>query len=110
MTKVHELANGVRVVADPVPGFQTLALTVAAGRGARSEGEAEAGVEGTSAGVAPSAAAGGVARVVEAEDAAAETRLAAGPLTVKGCPVFDGDAGRASPILLSLSPIELPRR
>src|SRR5580704_10209608 len=43
MTKVHELANGVRVVADSVPGFQTLALTVAAGRGARSEGEAEAG-------------------------------------------------------------------
>src|SRR5580658_11129734 len=43
MTKVHELANGVRVVADPVPGFQTLALTVAAGRGARSEGEGEAG-------------------------------------------------------------------
>jgi predicted Zn-dependent peptidase len=40
---VHTLSNGVRVVADPVPGFQTLALTVAAGRGARSEGEAEAG-------------------------------------------------------------------
>ena len=40
---VHVLSNGVRVVADPVPGFQTLALTVAAGRGARSEGEAEAG-------------------------------------------------------------------
>ena len=43
MTRVHTLANGVRVVADPVPGFQTLALTVAAGRGARSESEAEAG-------------------------------------------------------------------
>ena len=43
MTRVHTLANGVRVVADPVPGFQTLALTVAAGRGARSEGETEAG-------------------------------------------------------------------
>ncbi|HEX3406536.1 MAG TPA: pitrilysin family protein [Caulobacteraceae bacterium] len=43
MTRVHTLSNGVRVVADPVPGFQTLALTVAAGRGARSEGEAEAG-------------------------------------------------------------------
>jgi predicted Zn-dependent peptidase len=41
--RVHTLPNGVRVVADPVPGFQTLALTVAAGRGARSEGEAEAG-------------------------------------------------------------------
>lgn len=41
--RVHTLANGVRVVADPVPGFQTLALSVAAGRGARSEGEAEAG-------------------------------------------------------------------
>jgi predicted Zn-dependent peptidase len=43
MTRVHTLANGVRVVADPVPGFQTLALTVAAGRGARAEGEAESG-------------------------------------------------------------------
>ncbi len=37
MSRVHTLANGVRVVADPAPGFQTLALTVAAGRGARSE-------------------------------------------------------------------------
>jgi predicted Zn-dependent peptidase len=43
MSRVHTLANGVRVVADPAPGFQTLALTVAAGRGARSEAEAEAG-------------------------------------------------------------------
>jgi predicted Zn-dependent peptidase len=43
MSRVHTLANGARVVADPVPGFQTLALTVAAGRGARAEGEAEAG-------------------------------------------------------------------
>ena len=41
--RVHTLPNGVRVVADPAPGFQTLALTVAAGRGARAEGEAEAG-------------------------------------------------------------------
>ena len=37
MTRVHTLANGVRVVADPVPGFQTLALSVVAGRGARAE-------------------------------------------------------------------------
>jgi predicted Zn-dependent peptidase len=43
MSQVHTLSNGVRVVADPAPGYQTLALTVAAGRGARSEGEAEAG-------------------------------------------------------------------
>ena len=43
MSRVHTLPNGVRVVADAVPGFQTLALTVAAGRGARSESEAEAG-------------------------------------------------------------------
>jgi len=41
--KVHILANGVRVVADPAPGFETLALTVVAGRGARAEGEAQAG-------------------------------------------------------------------
>ncbi len=43
MSRVHTLANGVRVVADPVPGFQTLALTVTAGRGARAESEGEAG-------------------------------------------------------------------
>jgi predicted Zn-dependent peptidase len=43
MTRVHTLANGVRVVADAAPGFQTLALTVAAGRGARAEDEAHAG-------------------------------------------------------------------
>jgi predicted Zn-dependent peptidase len=43
MTKVHTLANGVRVIADPAPGFETLALTVVAGRGARAEDEARAG-------------------------------------------------------------------
>ncbi|HEY2662415.1 MAG TPA: pitrilysin family protein [Caulobacteraceae bacterium] len=35
--KIHRLANGVRVVCDPMPGLQTLALSVAVGRGARSE-------------------------------------------------------------------------
>ena len=35
--RIHTLANGVRVVCDPVAGFETLALTVAVGRGARSE-------------------------------------------------------------------------
>ena len=43
MTRVQTLSNGVRVVADPAPGFETLALTVAAGRGARSEDEARSG-------------------------------------------------------------------
>jgi predicted Zn-dependent peptidase len=43
MTKVHTLANGVRVIADPAPGFETLALTVVAGRGARAENESQAG-------------------------------------------------------------------
>jgi predicted Zn-dependent peptidase len=43
MTKVHTLANGVRVIADPAPGFETLALTVVAGRGARAEDETRAG-------------------------------------------------------------------
>jgi predicted Zn-dependent peptidase len=41
--EVHTLKNGVRIVADPVPGFETLALTVAAGRGARAEDEARSG-------------------------------------------------------------------
>jgi predicted Zn-dependent peptidase len=35
--RVHALANGVRVVCDPMPGLQTVALSVVAGRGARSE-------------------------------------------------------------------------
>ena len=33
--QVHTLANGVRVVCDPMPGLQTVALSVVAGRGAR---------------------------------------------------------------------------
>ena len=37
------LANGVRVIADPAPGFETLALTVVAGRGARTEVQSQAG-------------------------------------------------------------------
>jgi len=34
---VRRLANGVRVVCDPMPGLQTVALSVVAGRGARFE-------------------------------------------------------------------------
>ena len=41
--KVHTLANGVRVVCDPLPGWQTVALSVVAGRGARFEDEAHNG-------------------------------------------------------------------
>ena len=41
--KVHTLSNGVRVVCDPIPGLQTVALSVAAGRGARSEDAARSG-------------------------------------------------------------------
>jgi predicted Zn-dependent peptidase len=43
MSRVHTLANGVRVVADPVAGFETFALSVVAGRGARAERERQAG-------------------------------------------------------------------
>ena len=43
MTRVHTLANGLRIVADPLPGFQTFALTVAAGRGARAEDATQGG-------------------------------------------------------------------
>ncbi|HKP77645.1 MAG TPA: pitrilysin family protein [Phenylobacterium sp.] len=35
--RVHRLSNGVRVVCDPLPGWQTVALSVVAGRGARFE-------------------------------------------------------------------------
>lgn len=37
------LANGVRVVCDPLPGWQTVALSVVAGRGARFEDAARSG-------------------------------------------------------------------
>src|SRR5947207_848026 len=40
---VHTLSNGVRVVCDPMPGLQTVALSVVAGRGARAEDEAQSG-------------------------------------------------------------------
>src|SRR5580700_4929699 len=43
MTEVHTLGNGVRVIADPAAGFETLALTVVAGRGARAEDEGRSG-------------------------------------------------------------------
>ncbi len=41
--KVHTLSNGVRVVCDPLPGWQTLALSVVAGRGARFEDAGHSG-------------------------------------------------------------------
>ena len=41
--KVHQLANGVRVVCDPLPGWQTVALSVVAGRGARLEDPSHSG-------------------------------------------------------------------
>lgn len=41
--KVHTLGNGVRVVCDPLPGWQTVALSVVAGRGARFEDAARSG-------------------------------------------------------------------
>ena len=41
--QVHTLANGVRVVCDPMPGLETLALSVVAGRGARFEDAARSG-------------------------------------------------------------------
>jgi predicted Zn-dependent peptidase len=41
--KVHTLSNGVRVVCDPMPGLQTVALSVVAGQGARTEDAAHSG-------------------------------------------------------------------
>ena len=40
---VRTLDNGVTLICDPVPGFETLALSVVAGRGARWESEAQSG-------------------------------------------------------------------
>ncbi|HEX7945769.1 MAG TPA: pitrilysin family protein [Phenylobacterium sp.] len=41
--KVHTLSNGVRVVCDPLPGWQTVALSAVAGRGARFEDAGRSG-------------------------------------------------------------------
>ena len=43
MASVHHLPNGVRVVCDPIPGLETSALCVVAGRGARFEDPARNG-------------------------------------------------------------------
>ena len=40
---LHTLPNGVRVICDPMPGLETVALSVVAGRGARSEDAAHSG-------------------------------------------------------------------
>jgi predicted Zn-dependent peptidase len=40
---LHTLPNGVRVICDPMPGLETVALSVVAGRGARSEDAAHCG-------------------------------------------------------------------
>jgi predicted Zn-dependent peptidase len=40
---IHRLDNGVTLVCDPAPGYQTLALSVVAGRGARWEDEPRCG-------------------------------------------------------------------
>jgi predicted Zn-dependent peptidase len=40
---LHTLPNGVRVICDPMPGLETLALTVVAGRGAAHEDAARSG-------------------------------------------------------------------
>ena len=41
--KIHRLANGVTVICDAAAGFQTLALSVVAGRGARWEDASRSG-------------------------------------------------------------------
>jgi predicted Zn-dependent peptidase len=41
--RLHRLSNGVRVICDPMPDFETLAVSVVAGRGARAEAEAQSG-------------------------------------------------------------------
>jgi predicted Zn-dependent peptidase len=40
---IHTLSNGVRIVCDPMPGLETLALSVTVGRGARYENPDQSG-------------------------------------------------------------------
>ncbi len=41
--RLHRLGNGVRVICDPMPDLETLAVSVVAGRGARAETETQSG-------------------------------------------------------------------
>ena len=41
--RLHRLGNGVRVICDPMPDLETLAVSVVAGRGARAESESQSG-------------------------------------------------------------------
>lgn len=41
--RLHRLANGVRVVCDPMPDLETLSVSVVCGRGARAEGPDQSG-------------------------------------------------------------------
>ena len=41
--RLHRLANGVRIVCDPMPDLETLAVSVVAGRGARAEAGHQSG-------------------------------------------------------------------
>jgi predicted Zn-dependent peptidase len=43
LPRVHQLANGARIVCDPIPGLQTLALSVVVGRGSRWETPEQSG-------------------------------------------------------------------
>jgi len=43
LARLHKLSNGVRVICDPIDGFETLALSVVIGRGSRWETKARAG-------------------------------------------------------------------
>ena len=43
MAALHRLKNGVRIVCDPIAGFETLALSVVIGRGARWETDSQHG-------------------------------------------------------------------
>src|SRR5579871_1756184 len=43
LPSVHTLANGTRIVCDPMPGLETLALSVVAGRGALYEAPEQSG-------------------------------------------------------------------
>jgi len=43
LARLHRLANGVRVVCDPIHGFQTFALSIVIGRGSRWETKAQSG-------------------------------------------------------------------
>lgn len=118
LARTHSLANGVRLVCDPVPGLGTVAIVVTAGRGARWEGPEQSGWSHLLEHMVFKGAAGRSARqIAEAVESAggqmnAETGFERTVFHVRTLPEgLDGASGLLSDLLLrpTLDPQDLRR-